>query len=72
MKNIFGTQENVTLYHKNGETAYTFYKHSTGYYWCKTHDDQGRVTSLETSEGVSWKRIYDNDGTYKQIDLTTK
>jgi len=60
MKNIFGTQKNVTLYHKNGEIAYTFYKYSTGYYWCKTHDDQGRQTSYKNSTGYSWTRTYDD------------
>ena len=68
MKNVFGTEENLKLYHKNGEIAYTFYKNSSGYSWTATYDDQGRVTSYKDSDGMSWKKTYE-DGAYKQIDL---
>ena len=68
MKNIFGTQENLTLYHKNGEIAY-FFVVGSNYYWEATYDNQGRLTSYKNSLGKHWKRIYKENGTYEQIDL---
>jgi len=58
MKNAFGTQENLKLYHKNGEIAYNFFK-SGGILFCKIiYNENGRETSYEDSNGYSWEKTY--------------
>jgi len=48
---------------------HTSYRTLEGFSWIKTFDSQNRVTSYKDSSGVYWKRIYNENGTYEQIDL---
>lgn len=73
MKNIFGTQDDMTLYHRNGEMAYWFfsspYKQDNLIFFMMTYDDKGNMTYHKNSNGYSFKRVYKKDGSYEEIDL---
>ena len=68
MKNKLGKRENLREYHENGKLAYEFVV-SNDYPYERTFDDQGRQTSYKNSDGFSWKRIYNKNGTFEQINL---
>ena len=69
MKNILGTQEDLTLYNKAGIITYKFIKGlSDDYYLEKTYNENGKVLTFKDSDGSSYEHTYDKNGnmlTYK-------
>ena len=57
----------VRTYDNQGNV--TSYKDSRGISWVASFDSQNRITSYKDSSDTYWKRIYKEDGTYKQINL---
>jgi hypothetical protein len=53
MKNILGTQENLTLYTKAAVITYQFIKNSDGYSYEQTFDENGNVLTYKNSDGAS-------------------
>ena len=47
----------------------TSFKDSDGFSCEKALDGLGRITSYKDSKGEHWKRIYNKDGTFEQINL---
>ena len=67
MKNILGTQENLTLYNKAGIVTYKFFK-GLYYSYERTYDGNGNTLTYKDSNVYSWESTYDDDGnqlTYK-------
>ena len=71
MKNILGTQEDLTLYNKAGIMIYEFCKRPDGWLFEYTYSDDGYVLTGKNSNGYSWERTYDENGnelTFKDSD----
>ena len=68
MKNILGTQENLSFYNKAGVMIYKFAKIIDGYSYEKTYDKNGNQLTYKGLSGFSNERTYDENGnqlTYK-------
>ena len=71
MKNILGTQEDLTLYNKAGIMIYEFCKRPDGWLFEYTYSDDGYILTGKNSNGYSWERTYDENGnelTFKDSD----
>ena len=61
MKNILGTQENLTLYNKAGIVTYKFFK-GLYYSYERTYDGNGNTLTYKDSDGSSFETTYDKNG----------
>jgi hypothetical protein len=52
MKNILGTQEDLTLYNKAGNKVYDFRIDLDSYSWEKTYDENGNILTYKNSKGT--------------------
>ena len=62
MKNILGTQENLSLYNKDGNLIYEFCKNSSSYSYEKTYDENGNELTFKDSNGFWCEMTYDSNG----------
>jgi len=70
MKNIFGKEEDLKLYNKNGVLVYEFRTHSDGF-WCeRTYDDKGNELTFKSSNGYWSEYTYDNSGNELTVKLS--
>ena len=64
MKNIFGTEENLTLKDENGVVRYKFLKDNLGAIWKSEYDGNGikRNQYIKLRNGYSYMRTYNEKG----------
>ena len=75
MKNIFGKEESLKLYNKDGNLIYKYQKCIDDYSWERTYDSEGNALTYIYSDGFSWERTYDSNGnelTYKNSNGTRR
>ena len=75
MKNIFGKEEDLELFNKEGKLVYWFFIDSYGISWEKTYGSNGNVITYKNSNGFSFEKTYDSNGkelTYKDSDGVTR
>ena len=71
MKNILGTQEDLTLYNKAGIITYKFIKDLDDSFE-RTYNEFGKVLTYKDSAGNSFEKTYDKNGnvlTYEDFKL---
>jgi len=71
MRNIFGTEDNLELFNRDGKNVYEFYRDARGYLWEYTSDSNGNPLTFKCSDGQSYKYTRDSNGnelTYKNSD----
>ena len=62
MKNIFGKQEELELFNKQGKLVYRFYEGENEYWVEKTYDSNGNLLTYKDSDDY-WNEItYDSNG----------
>ena len=71
MKNVFGKQEALALYNKEGKLVYEFYEWIKVYWIERTYDSNGNTLTYKNSTGYWYESTYDSNGkqlTYKDSD----
>jgi len=62
MKNVFGTNDNLELYNKDGKMIYDFSKCPGGFSWDCTYDSNEKMLGYKDSDGYSSEYTRDSDG----------